>query len=365
MKRLISVLVLFVLLFGAAATANAQGNNRAGLVAFGRDIVVQAGEVVVGDVVAFGGSITVEPRARVNGNVIAFGGNVRSAGEVDLSVVTFGGEVDLLAGSLVRHDVVTLGGAMHQAEGARVQGNISRGFMFDSGGGPNSRSLPLQPLAPIVPRPWAGDLALSIVMGLVVGTLKLVGLTAVAVVIVAIFPRQIAGVKATIIVQPGASAGVGFLTYLAAIALTVPLLLTCIGNFLMWPGLIVATTFGIGALGLLLGERLVGAGGGQQRSTTFNAALGTGLIVLVLLVLGAVPFVACFTWVFWVMVASLATGAVVLSKFGTQIPASVSAPPLMQAAAASAGTPARPASVSAPLEAPGNSTGEPAKEVEQ
>ena len=353
MKRLISVLVMTVLLIGAATPAYAQGNDRTGLVAFGRDVVVQAGEVVDGDVVAFGGNVTVEAKAHVYGNVVAFGGNVRSAGEIDLSVIAFGGDVDLQAGSLVRQDVVTLGGTVQQAEGARVQGNVSRGFMFNLGGGPNWRSLPLQPLTPRVPRPWAGDLALSIVMGFVVGVVKMVVLTAVAVVMVAIFPRQIAGVKATMTSQPGASTGVGCLTYLAAVALTIPLLLTCIGNFLMWPLLIIASTFGIGALGLLVGERLTGTGGAQPRSSAFNAALGTGLIVLVLLVLGAVPVIACFSWVFWALVASLATGAVVLSKFGTQLPASVPALASTEAAGASPDVAIPPASTPAPEEAPG------------
>lgn len=360
MKRLILVLVLVLLLVGMASPAYAQGNNRAGLVAFGRDLVVRSGETVTGDVVAFGGNVTIENSAHVIGNIVAFGGNVYSAGEVDLSVITFGGNVDLQAGSLVRQDVVTMGGTVSQAAEARVQGNVSRGFMFDlRDGGTNSPPLPLQPLSPSFHRPWAGDLALGIVMGFVLGVLKIVVLSALAVVMVAIFPRQVAGVKATLIVQPGASAGVGCLTYLAAIALTLPLLLTCIGNFLMWPVLIIATAFGLGALGLIVGERLTAAGG-QPRSAAFNAALGTGLIVLALLVLDAFPLVGCFSWVFWILVASLATGAVVLSKFGTQVPAAVpggnaAATPHPAVPAATASAPAAPpaeATTPAPGEAP-------------
>ncbi len=367
MKRLISVLVLVLLLIGAAAPAYAQGNDRAGLVAFGRDVVVRTGEVVTGDVVAFGGNVTVEARAHVIGNVVAFGGDVRSAGEVDLSVVVFGGDVDLQAGSLVRQDVVTLGGTVQQAEGARVQGNVSRGFMFNLGGGaPGSAPLPLQPLAPSFRRPWAGDLALSIVMGFVLGVLKIVVLAALAVVMVAIFPRQIAGVKATMTSQPGASTGVGCLTYLAAVALTIPLLLTCIGNFLMWPLLIIATTFGTCALGLMVGERLTGTSGAQPRSSAFNAALGTGLLLLGLLILAAVPFIACFAWVFSALVGSLATGAVVLSRFGTQVPASVPALPPTQPSGTSPDAAIPPAITPAPAEVvPDGSTGEPPKEAGQ
>jgi hypothetical protein len=358
MKRLISVLVLALLLVGAASPAYAQGNGRAGLVAFGRDVVVQANEVVTGDVVVFGGNAVVEAKAHVIGNVIAFGGDVRSAGEVDLSVVAFGGDVDLQAGSQVHQDVVTVGGSLRQAAGARIDGTVSSGFMFNLGNGSTStRPLPLQPLTPVFGRPWAGDLALSIIMGFVLGVVKIVVLAALAVVLVAVFPRQIAGVKQTVTAQPGASAGVGCLTYLAAIALTIPLIITCIGNFLMWPLLVIATTFGLGALGLIVGERITGAQGANPRSPAFNAALGTGLICLVLLVLDAIPLVGCFSWVFWMLVASLATGAVVLSKFGTQVPPMAPAPSLAPTGGPSAAA-ATPTAVmlapalAAPLEAP-------------
>jgi hypothetical protein len=366
MKRLISVLVLALLLVGAASPAYAQGNDRAGLVAFGRDVVVQANEVITGDVVAFGGSVIVEGGAHIIGDVVAFGGNARLAGEVDRSVVVFGGDADLQSGSLVHGDVVTIGGSVSQAEGARVQGNISRGFTFDLGDGrTNTRPLPLQPLTPAFGRPWAGDLALSVLMAFVAGVLKIIVMAAIAVALVAIFPRQIGNVKATLTSQPAASTGVGCLTYLVAIALTLPLLLTCIGNFLMWPILIIATIFGVGAIGLILGERLTGSGV-QPRTPAFNAALGTGLLVLVLVVLDAVPFVACFSWVFWLLVASLATGAVVLSKFGTELPASVSAPIPARPTGTSPDVAVAPVIAPAPVEEPAvESSGEPPTEAGQ
>jgi hypothetical protein len=352
MKRLVLTLALVMLLTGMAAPASAQTNDRPGVVAFGRDVIIRTGEVVTGDVVALGGDVTIEAGARVNGDIVAIGGDVTtaantslygdivavggsisSAGDVDGSIVAIGGDADLRAGSLVRKDAITFGGSVRQADGARVQGSVSRGFTFDLGNGsPNSRPFPLQPVAPTYRGPWSADVALSILMGLVIAVLKIVVLAALAVVVVAIFPRQIAGVKATMLALPGESAGVGCLTYLVAIALTIPLVLTCIGNFLMWPALIIATTFGIGALGLIVGERLAGTGGAQPRSPAFNAALGTGLLLLVLLTLDAVPFVACFAWVFWLLVASLTTGAVVLSKFGTQLPPLVPAVPITPAA---------------------------------
>jgi hypothetical protein len=200
----------------------------------------------------------------------------------------------------------------------------------------------------------------------VIGLVKIVVLAAIAVVVAAIFPRQIAGVKSTMMALPGESTGVGCLTYLVAIGLTIPLLLTCIGNFLMWPALIVATTFGIGALGLIVGERITGSGGVQTRSSAFNAALGTGLLLLAMLTLDAIPFIACFTWVFWLLVASLTTGAVVLSKFGTQLPPSVPSLPPLQTSGGSGACPATPAVIAEPAPAPQTQpTGDPPNEAGQ
>lgn len=320
MKRLTVPLVLALLVaLVFVAPALAQGPERQGQVTFGRDIVIAANETVRGDLVAFGGDITVAPGAKVTGALAAFGGNVTLGGEVSDSVVAFGGSVTLQPGSVVRQDVTAVGGRVNRADTARVDGYVSgggEGFTF--GGG---RQFPPVTIAPL--RFWADSLLLSFFKGLV----TLLVLTGLAVVLVALFPKPIAGVQATMAGQPGYSAGIGCLALIVAATVTLPLFITCIGPFLLWAAIVGAMVYGLAALGLWVGARLGGSATGAPRNPLAAVAAGTALVVLLLSLLDAVPVVNCVGWVFSVLVASLVLGAVILSKFGTQLPAAAVPPP--------------------------------------
>ena len=338
-RRILSVLALLVVVLALASPAYAQGGERPGLVAFGRDLTIAGGEVINGDVVAFGGSITIEPLAKVTGDVVAFGGNVTQSGEVSGSLISFGGDVDLRAGSVVLKDVVALDGQVIQAEGARVGGNVSKGFVFSfdewQPGGFMSPRVIVPPDA-FVRGPES--LLASIILGMLRAVLTVLVLTAVAVVLMAIFPKPVEGVRSTLAAQPAASAGIGCLAYLAAAAISIPLFVTCIGPFLLWTAIAIAFVFGLAALGLWLGERLSAATGGRFSPLT-SAALGTATVVLLLAVVDIVPVLNCFGWVLWLLVGSLALGAVVWSRFGTQLPPGVPGSPAAVLATAAPAAP--------------------------
>lgn len=78
--------------------------ERAGLLRFGEDILVEEGKVIEGDVVAIGGDA--EIRGRVDGDVVAIGG-----------------DVILRSGSVVDGDAVAIGGTLHKFPGARLFGS--------------------------------------------------------------------------------------------------------------------------------------------------------------------------------------------------------------------------------------------------
>ncbi len=80
------------------------------VVRFGSNILIRAGETVVGDVVAMGGDVTVD--GHVEGDVVALGGDVLlgPAGRVDGQVVTLGGQLHEQPGSHVGGQRVTAGG---------------------------------------------------------------------------------------------------------------------------------------------------------------------------------------------------------------------------------------------------------------
>lgn len=316
MNKYLSTLLLVVLLLALAAPAYAQGGTRDGLVSFGQNIVVRSGEIVQGDVVSFGGNIVVETKARVDGNLVSFGGNIANGGEIAESIVAFGGNVDLLAGSLVRQDVLSFGGNVNKADGATVMGNVNSGTVFNFRG--RTRIIEVRPLG--------DNLLVGIFMSIFKAILTILVLVALVMIIVALFPQPVEGVKETLVAQPLPSLGVGCLTYLAAAALTIPLLITCIGNFLMWPVIFVVSVFGLAALGLWVGERVTTGIKTRQTTPLLAAAMGTLLIVAVLAAIDVVPFVSCFGWIFWLLVASLSLGAVILHKFGAPLPGGGSAP---------------------------------------
>jgi hypothetical protein len=135
----------------------------------------------------------------------------------------------------------------------------------------------------------------------------------------ALFPKHLVVTKDTMQVNALVSFGVGLLTLIVAVLLTLPLFITCIGPFLMWAAIFVASIFGLAALGLWVGEGLLRAF--KTRAEPLVAiGLGTLVIVGVLAFLGAIPFINCFGWLFWVIVESLALGAVITSRFGTMPP---------------------------------------------
>jgi len=81
------------------------------IVRMGEDIVIEAGQVIPGDVVAIGGNVKV--LGRVKGNAIAIGGSL-----------------DLEGDGVVEGDAVSLGGGVHRAAGTKIGGeNVGMRFI--------------------------------------------------------------------------------------------------------------------------------------------------------------------------------------------------------------------------------------------
>ena len=84
-----------------------------------------------GDRVRVFGNVVVNEGEEVSGQAVAVLGSVRIDGEVTQQVVAVLGNVDLGPHAIVRGDVVTVGGRLRKAPGARVDGNeteVSPGF---------------------------------------------------------------------------------------------------------------------------------------------------------------------------------------------------------------------------------------------
>jgi hypothetical protein len=339
-----------------------------GKVVFGGTYTLRSGERLRGDLVVFGGIATLQSDTRVDGNTVLFGGNADIAGRIQGDLVLIGGAARLRSTAVVDGQVVRVGGALTQDQGAQIHGGESGGVIIP----------PIRPIPPIMPIPtrpryWAEDFVVHSMSA--IGTTFVLALLAVFVFV--LWREPIERVNRTITQSPGISWVVGFLTPLAfavivpafAVLSAILILALCLGlvGFVLIAAvslaLVAAWAMGWIAVGQLIGERLLIALGARTVTPAASAAAGTATITL--LWLGLEPLCG-LGWLFFVVLAPLGLGAVVLTRFGTReytptngtsasapaVPVAPSAPPAPLAPPAPAAPgPAQPPPVE-PIESP-------------
>ncbi len=333
MKRLIGLLIALLLVALAAMPAAAQGENESegdhvcfggetlvrpadapeSVVLFGCGARIQSGVHVSRDIVSFGGNVILEEGTRVRGDIVVFGGNLDVGGQVGDDVVVFGGTVTLQPNSVVDGNVQVFGGMTNRRQGATVRGRITSGGAFDF----ERFRFPVVPIPGNVPpleMRRVGGLWTGIFTDLVQSFITAVALAALGALVLVFLPTQTEQVSRTAAQSAVPSIGVGCLTFLIAPPLLILLIITCLGipiAGILGIVLAAAGVFGWIAVSLVLGERLLRAL--KVASIVPIAAMVVGLFVLWLVT--EVPLLGFLIWLF---VASLALGAVILTRFGTQ-----------------------------------------------
>lgn len=289
-----------------------------------------------GERVEIGDSVEVQKDERIGGDVVSIGGTVTVWGSVDGDVVSIGNDVILQDGAEVQGDVVAVGGRVREMGKARVMGekvsiNIPIPLSWDWSW--DGSEIDLSP-----PRFFSFGLDLGF---LVVGLL----LTLLA---CAIAGRRLDVTSRRAESEPGQSFLVGLLgafgTPLAVIIASVLLAITIIGLVLI-PVLLIFVWLlsfaGFVAVSLAVGRRIM-----QARSEALNATGSlyaytlVGFVALTAIgLLGSVfemfggffvtLSVLCNVLDLFVLVfaSMLGYGALLLSRFGTQLPAGT-VPPL-------------------------------------
>lgn len=340
MTRKFAVLVLLLIMLAPAAISFAaapydriigEGEVVEGdVTVFGERLEIKEGGVVDGDVTVFD-SGTADVDGTIEGDVAVFDGEMVLSGVVEGDVVVFD-ELILEEGAVIEGDCLSIGGDVEDNSDAASCASVGDGLAESLG----RLRPPLAELPSIPPRPSpppldgapatlaarVGDFFLDI--------FQLVGLSlslgVLALVVTAIFPRQLQQVSGAIRRKPAASGVVGLLTAIAGPSLIVLLLVvlavTCVG-ILLYPAvfllglvLLAAALMGWVALGDLLG-RTVAEPLGLGRSLPLTAALGTTLLTLVAGALGLLPFI----WGEWLVITLLVCvglGAAALTQFGTK-----------------------------------------------
>jgi hypothetical protein len=273
------------------------------IVRTGQNIVIDANQVVGGDVVSIGGSVTV--LGRIRGDAVAIGGEVR---------VKDGGRID--------GDAVSVGGRVIREPGAEIHGqNVGMSFIpsgiFARRGGVEGPIGILKGIALLL---------------LVIFVVKMLFVLGVGWAARALAHSNMDQFGHKVAESPWRSLLVGILSHFALGILIAVLSITVIGLVVTIPAgiaLVPVNAMALALIGALLGQRVffVKRGGvAGARSWTGSAAIGLGLlslpVVVGLLLLGTGGFGTIFALVllfFGITVMTLASatglGAMVLTLF--------------------------------------------------
>lgn len=325
-RRLVSVTVLVTValllsITPALADENPPGNGD--ITRFGEDYTVESGETVTGDVTVFGGSVIVEDGGTVEGSVVVWGGNAEIAGTVEGDVVVSGGNVYLDDDAWVMGNVVcSWDCGLEQAIGAQVDGDVIEGALMPRIEMPSTR---------VPPRVYrAGpQVVMNTVTRIISIVVSVVLIAAIGGLVALIWPEQVERVGHTISENPWPSFGYGLLTAFAGGALTLVLIITiCLSpvGFVVGLALFAVGLLGWICIGALLGGHLFKAFNATNIAPIWAAGLGTLIITAVVALvdagLGTLACLWCLKPLIWTIAFTagcVGLGAVVLTRFGTQI----------------------------------------------
>ena len=266
---------------------------------FGGPFTLQAGQVT-DSVQVTGGSVRID--GTVTGDVTVFGGSVTIDGSVGHDVRVTGGSLRLGPNASVGHDVSVFGGSIHRAPGAQVGHDV----IVNSGGGMHGGSWSQWPFrfqSPLDVLPFNFVPGLGLAVAIVV----------IGVLLLTVFPRQLASTTAAVVDRPVASLGVGCLTAIAGVLVAVLLAITVVlipGTVAVVLAMIGAFLFGWTAIVLAVGQQIM------DRLDWHGGPIWALVVggVLAALVLN-VPFIGGLVVL---LGGACALGAVVLTRFGTQ-----------------------------------------------
>lgn len=290
-KRLLPFILILIFLWHAPL----QGQS----VVIQKDIFVAEDEVQE-NVVAFGGDILI--KGKVKESVVGFGGTITIEGEVGEAVVGFGSQIILKSSARIKGDVVALGGTLEKEPGTTIKGDtvyfkiksLKDIFGLLSG-------LSFAPLIPFL---------------IVIKLISIFIWFILALILVAIFPKQISFASSQIRKSFWPVCGIGILTliifvgliifsaFLSLILIGIPILIT-----LAFIGIIIKI-FGRVVLFYFFGESLSKAFGSKQPSPLLAVILGLLLVEFI----GFIPIIGSL---FFFVLSIIGWGVAIRTKFGT------------------------------------------------
>jgi cytoskeletal protein CcmA (bactofilin family) len=322
--RFASVLLLVILLFLPLQSAGATNGEFEGQVVFGQSYTLKSGDTMNGDLLVFGGSAVIEAGATVNGSVVLFGGNLTVNGSVNGDVAITGGSASLGAEAHITGNLTTVAASLDRATGSTVDGQIYNTATSWISTGENSNiHQPVKPVVPVMPKiNFNPFLSVMNAFG------QSFGIAILAMLVMLFLAPHADRVAHAIIAQPLTAGGLGLLTVVAApiaIVLSIVTLILIPLAPIIVVVLVVAGVFGWIAIGYEVGQRFTQAIH-QNWHPAFSAGLGTFALTLVAKMLTGIPVLNCVGWLVPFLLSMAALGAVLMTRFGTQVVTAVSAP---------------------------------------
>lgn len=290
-------LVFFLLLLFAGFTS-LEGHENFTL---RKDIVVAKDEVQ-DSVISFGGDVLIE--GKVKEDVVVLGGTITVSGEVRNSVVGIGTAITLKSSAMVKGDLVSIGGVLNKEPGCVVEGDT---IYFKSS----------EIFSKFLREGFKGIFSLSLIpLILIIKLISLFIWFIIAIVVAALFPKQISFASAQIRKSFWPIFWTGLLSltiFVGLIIISALFSIILIGiPFLL--GLImlgiVIKIFGRVILFYFFGESLARAFGRQKISPLLAVVLGLVLV-------GIVSFIPFIGFLFSFCLSIIGWGVVIRTKFGT------------------------------------------------
>lgn len=298
-KLRLSIFLLVVLVMTLLAGCAPGFNTSDGLV-MGSSYSLNSGETLNHDLTVIGGNVTLEQNSTVNGSVAVMGGNVTADGVIKGDLTVMGGSVNLNNHAVVQGTLNSIGGSVHRASGAVVQGQTIE----------NNKSAPgiLPTMRTPIPRNYDNFTSPLMVI------FQSLALAALAVVVTLFVPNLMLRTGHTAQFAPAASGGVGCLTLVVLVVMTITIILIPI-SVIGFIAAALAILFGWMAIGLLIGRQFAIL---MKKPWSDPVSAGVGTLFVSLLT-GTLNIIPCIGWIAGVVVGLIGLGAVILSRAGTQI----------------------------------------------
>jgi len=288
---------IFIVILSLLAPVFAQ--DRA---SFGENIIVEKDETQ-DNIISFGGNVLIEGKIRES--VVVFGGKLEIKGEVGDAVVGFGSKVKIYPSAKIKGDVMVLGGRLERDVGSIIEGDVVH---FGN----------IQGLSNIFNQFFRGAFSLSFAPIMMIFKLLNIFIWFIlAIILVAIFPKQISFASSQIEKKfwPVVGIGVlGILIFMGAILLSVILSFFLVGIpilFLLLLGGFIIQFFGRVVVFYFFGEKFLQAFSRKPSSQIITVIIGVIIISLI-------RFIPVIGLLFALCLSIMGWGVVIKTRFGTR-----------------------------------------------